>query len=76
MMSTESQTFEVDFPEPDPELQLLRQQLLGAEEQVYGMKNKVRRAGGPPPSSPSPTLPWPGVDTALKGGPDGCGRRE
>ncbi|XP_036353169.2 coiled-coil domain-containing protein 136 isoform X2 [Ochotona princeps] len=42
MMSTESQTFEVDFPEPDPELQLLRQQLLGAEEQVYGMKNKCK----------------------------------
>ncbi|XP_006146910.1 coiled-coil domain-containing protein 136 isoform X2 [Tupaia chinensis] len=33
MVSTESQTSEMDFLEPDPEMQLLRQQLLGAEKQ-------------------------------------------
>jgi hypothetical protein len=31
----------MDFLEPDPEMQLLRQQLLGAESQVHDMKNKV-----------------------------------
>lgn len=40
-MSTESQTSEMDFLEPDPETQLLRQQLLGAEEQMHDMQNKV-----------------------------------
>lgn len=40
-MSTESQTLEMDFLEPHPETQLLRQQLLGAEEQMHDMKNKV-----------------------------------
>lgn len=40
-MSTESQTSELDFPEPNPEMQLLRQQLLGAEEQMQGMQTKV-----------------------------------
>uniref|UniRef100_A0A8C0XNX5 Coiled-coil domain-containing protein 136 n=1 Tax=Castor canadensis TaxID=51338 RepID=A0A8C0XNX5_CASCN len=42
MMSTESQTSEMDFLEPDPEMQLLRQQLLGAESQVHDMKNKCK----------------------------------
>lgn len=41
VMSAESQTSELDFPEPDPEMQLLRQQLLGAEEQMQGMQTKV-----------------------------------
>ena len=41
MMSAESQTSEMDFLEPDPETQLLRQQLLGAEEQMHDMQNKV-----------------------------------
>lgn len=40
-MSSESQTSEMDFLEPDPQTQLLRQQLLGAEEQMHGMQNKV-----------------------------------
>nr|KAF6418019.1 coiled-coil domain containing 136 [Rousettus aegyptiacus] len=42
MMSTESQTLEMDFLEPHPETQLLRQQLLGAEEQMHDMKNKCK----------------------------------
>ncbi|CAH6778378.1 Ccdc136 [Phodopus roborovskii] len=42
MMSVESQTSELDFPEPDPEMQLLRQQLLGAEEQMQGMQTKCK----------------------------------
>lgn len=46
-MSAESQTSEMDFLEPDPETQLLRQQLLGAEEQMHDMQNKV---GGQAPS--------------------------
>ncbi|XP_037692140.1 coiled-coil domain-containing protein 136 isoform X2 [Choloepus didactylus] len=41
-MSAESQTSEMDFLEPNPETQLLRQQLLGAEEQMYGMKSKCQ----------------------------------
>ncbi|KAF0877748.1 CC136 protein, partial [Crocuta crocuta] len=41
-MSTESQTSETDFLEPDPETQLLRQQLLGAEEQMHDMQNKCK----------------------------------
>ncbi|XP_044102460.1 coiled-coil domain-containing protein 136 isoform X3 [Neovison vison] len=43
MMSAESQTSEVDFLEPDPETQLLRQQLLGAEEQMHDMQNKCKK---------------------------------
>ncbi|KAL6045921.1 hypothetical protein STEG23_018419 [Scotinomys teguina] len=42
MTSAESQTSELDFPEPDPEMQLLRQQLLGAEEEMQGMKIKCK----------------------------------
>ncbi|XP_069852809.1 coiled-coil domain-containing protein 136 isoform X2 [Dipodomys merriami] len=42
MMSTESQTSEMDFLEPDPEMQLLRQQLLGAEEQMQDMQTKCK----------------------------------
>ncbi|KAF3819333.1 hypothetical protein GH733_013483 [Mirounga leonina] len=42
MMSAESQTSEMDFLEPDPETQLLRQQLLGAEEQMHDMQNKCK----------------------------------
>ncbi|XP_070369170.1 coiled-coil domain-containing protein 136 isoform X11 [Equus asinus] len=42
MMSSESQTSEMDFLEPDPQTQLLRQQLLGAEEQMHGMQNKCK----------------------------------
>ncbi|KAG8524508.1 Coiled-coil domain-containing protein 136, partial [Galemys pyrenaicus] len=42
MISAESQTLEVDFLEPDPETQLLRQQLLGAEEQMQDMQNKCK----------------------------------
>ncbi|XP_010631758.1 coiled-coil domain-containing protein 136 isoform X2 [Fukomys damarensis] len=42
MVSSESQTSEMDFLEPDPEVQLLRQQLLGAEEQMYDMQNKCK----------------------------------
>ncbi|MEJ1280834.1 coiled-coil domain containing 136 [Cricetulus griseus] len=41
-MSVESQTSELDFPEPNPEMQLLRQQLLGTEEQMQGMKTKCK----------------------------------
>ncbi|XP_031237217.1 coiled-coil domain-containing protein 136 isoform X1 [Mastomys coucha] len=41
-MSSESQTSELDFPEPDPVMQLLRQQLLGAEEQMQGMQDKCK----------------------------------
>ncbi|XP_043445399.1 coiled-coil domain-containing protein 136 isoform X7 [Prionailurus bengalensis] len=41
-MSAESQTSEMDFLEPDPETQLLRQQLLGAEEQMHDMQNKCK----------------------------------
>uniref|UniRef100_A0ABI7WZF4 Coiled-coil domain containing 136 n=1 Tax=Felis catus TaxID=9685 RepID=A0ABI7WZF4_FELCA len=40
--SAESQTSEMDFLEPDPETQLLRQQLLGAEEQMHDMQNKCK----------------------------------
>lgn len=40
-MSVESQTSEMDFLEPDPVAQLLRQQLLGAEEQILDMQSKV-----------------------------------
>ncbi|XP_023558622.1 coiled-coil domain-containing protein 136 isoform X2 [Octodon degus] len=42
MVSSESQTSEMDFLEPDPEVQLLRQQLLGAEEQMHDMQNKCK----------------------------------
>nr|XP_048306996.1 coiled-coil domain-containing protein 136 isoform X1 [Myodes glareolus] len=42
VMSTESQTSELDFPEPNAEMQLLRQQLLGAEEQMQGMQTKCK----------------------------------
>lgn len=42
MMSSESQTSELDFPEPDPVMQLLRQQLLGAEEQMHDMQDKCK----------------------------------
>ncbi|XP_008844602.1 coiled-coil domain-containing protein 136 isoform X9 [Nannospalax galili] len=42
VMSTESQTSELDFPEPDPAMQLLRQQLLGAEEQMQDMQSKCK----------------------------------
>uniref|UniRef100_A0A8C9I595 Coiled-coil domain containing 136 n=1 Tax=Piliocolobus tephrosceles TaxID=591936 RepID=A0A8C9I595_9PRIM len=42
MTSAESQTSEMDFLEPDPEMQLLRQQLRDAEEQMHGMKNKCQ----------------------------------
>ncbi|KAM7325518.1 hypothetical protein ACRRTK_015771 [Alexandromys fortis] len=42
VMSAESQTSELDFPEPNPEMQLLRQQLLGAEEQMQGMQTKCK----------------------------------
>lgn len=45
MTSAESQTSEMDFLEPDPEMQLLRQQLRDAEEQMHGMKNKVGHRG-------------------------------
>ncbi|NP_663549.3 coiled-coil domain-containing protein 136 isoform 1 [Mus musculus] len=41
-MSSESQTSELDFPEPDPVMQLLRQQLLGAEEQMQDMQDKCK----------------------------------
>ncbi|XP_060040181.1 coiled-coil domain-containing protein 136 isoform X2 [Erinaceus europaeus] len=39
-ISAESQTMEMDFLEPDPETELLRLQLLGAEEQVQDMQKK------------------------------------
>ncbi|XP_012576371.1 PREDICTED: coiled-coil domain-containing protein 136 isoform X5 [Condylura cristata] len=42
MISAESQTSEMDFLEPDPETLLLRQQLLGAEEQMQDMQNKCK----------------------------------
>nr|XP_012329505.1 coiled-coil domain-containing protein 136 [Aotus nancymaae] len=42
MTSVESQTSEMDFPEPDPEMQLLRQQLWDAEEQMHDMKKKCQ----------------------------------
>ncbi|XP_031311182.2 coiled-coil domain-containing protein 136 isoform X2 [Camelus dromedarius] len=42
-MSTESQTSEADFLEPDPETQSLRKQLLGAEEQMHDMQNKCKK---------------------------------
>ncbi|XP_055464091.1 coiled-coil domain-containing protein 136 isoform X8 [Psammomys obesus] len=42
VVSAESQTSELDFPEPDPHMQLLRQQLLGAEEQMQDMQNKCK----------------------------------
>lgn len=44
MLSAESQTSEMDFLEPDSETHLLRQQLLGAEEQMHDMRNKVGEA--------------------------------
>nr|KAF6469085.1 coiled-coil domain containing 136 [Molossus molossus] len=43
MMSAESQTSEMDFLEPDPVAQLLRQQLLGAEEQIHDMQSKCKK---------------------------------
>uniref|UniRef100_G3ST41 Coiled-coil domain containing 136 n=1 Tax=Loxodonta africana TaxID=9785 RepID=G3ST41_LOXAF len=42
MTSTESQTSEMDFLEPNPETQSLRQQLLGAEERMQDMKSKCK----------------------------------
>ncbi|XP_039328680.1 coiled-coil domain-containing protein 136 isoform X5 [Saimiri boliviensis] len=42
MTSVESQTSEMDFLEPDPEMQLLRQQLWDAEEQMHDMKKKCQ----------------------------------
>uniref|UniRef100_A0A8I3W6N8 Coiled-coil domain containing 136 n=1 Tax=Callithrix jacchus TaxID=9483 RepID=A0A8I3W6N8_CALJA len=42
MTSVESQTSEMDFLEPDPEMQLLRQQLWDAEEQMHDMKEKCQ----------------------------------
>lgn len=42
MASTESQTSEMDFLEPNPETRLLRQQLLGAEERMQDMKSKCK----------------------------------
>lgn len=62
MISTECQTLEVDFLEPDPEMHLLRQQLLGAEEQMNNMQSKVgllrvgRQALSTLSVSPSPGL--------------------
>ncbi|XP_059964952.1 coiled-coil domain-containing protein 136 isoform X8 [Mesoplodon densirostris] len=41
--SAETQTSEEDFLEPDPEMHLLRQQLLGAEEQVHDMQDKCEK---------------------------------
>lgn len=41
MRSAESQTSEEDFLEPDPGMHLLRQQLLGAKEQMHDMQSKV-----------------------------------
>lgn len=49
-MSAESQTSEMDFLEPDPETHLLRQQLLGAEEQMHDMRKKVGGAAPYPVS--------------------------
>ncbi|XP_046278446.1 coiled-coil domain-containing protein 136 isoform X6 [Marmota monax] len=42
MISSESQTSEVDFLEPDPEMHLLRQQLLDAEQQMHNMQSKCK----------------------------------
>ncbi|XP_036764983.2 coiled-coil domain-containing protein 136 isoform X8 [Manis pentadactyla] len=42
MISAGSQTSEMDFLEPDPKTQLLRQQLLEAEEQMQDMQNKCK----------------------------------
>ncbi|XP_015424386.1 PREDICTED: coiled-coil domain-containing protein 136 isoform X7 [Myotis davidii] len=42
LMSTECQTVEMDFLEPHPETHLLRQQLLGAEEQICDMQSKCK----------------------------------
>ncbi|XP_076769732.1 coiled-coil domain-containing protein 136 isoform X19 [Arvicanthis niloticus] len=42
MISSESQTSELDFPEPDPVMQVLRQKLLGAEEQMQNMEDKCK----------------------------------
>lgn len=57
MVSTESQTVDGDFLESDSETQLLRQQLLGAEEEMFDMKNKVGEGRPFPLSfSPSPGL--------------------
>ncbi|KAM5255129.1 coiled-coil domain-containing protein 136 isoform 11-T11 [Ctenodactylus gundi] len=42
MISSESQTSEMDFLEPDPEMQLLRQQVLDAEEKMHDMQNKCK----------------------------------
>lgn len=58
-MSSESQTSELDFPEPDPVMQLLRQQLLGAEEQMQGMQDKVGDRVEWQAAAPiSLTFPW------------------
>lgn len=57
MKSAESQTSEEDFLEPDPEMHLLRQQLLGAEEQMHDMQNEVGK--GRPLYSLAPTFSWP-----------------
>ena len=57
MKSAESQTSEEDFLEPDPEMHLLRQQLLGAEEQMRDMQNKVGK--GRPLYGLAPTFSWP-----------------
>lgn len=62
MMSAESQTSEMDFLEPDPETQLLRQQLLGAEEQMHDMQNKVGE--GRHHRCLSFTLSWPAVEAS------------
>ncbi|XP_049570472.1 coiled-coil domain-containing protein 136 isoform X7 [Orcinus orca] len=43
MKSAGSQTSKEDFLEPDPEMHLLRQQLLGAEEQMHDMQNKCKK---------------------------------
>ncbi|XP_014397316.1 PREDICTED: coiled-coil domain-containing protein 136 isoform X7 [Myotis brandtii] len=42
LMSTECQTVEMDFLEPHPETHSLRQQLLGAEEQLCDMQSKCK----------------------------------
>lgn len=57
-MSTECQTVEMDFLEPHPETHLLRQQLLGAEEQICDMQSKV---GGCRPFSLSLSYLSPGL---------------
>ncbi|XP_014950859.2 coiled-coil domain-containing protein 136 isoform X2 [Ovis aries] len=43
MRSAESQTSEEDFLEPDPGMHLLRQQLLGAKEQMHDMQSKCKK---------------------------------